>query len=64
MVECVLVEEILRESFSMIIGRVVNLEGNDDFFGPGGGMDFERARQTSMILGPNGACYTCPTSRR
>jgi hypothetical protein len=34
--ECVLVEEILRESFFLVIGWVVCLVGNDDFFGPGG----------------------------
>jgi len=60
--ECELVEEILRERFSLIIGRVVFLEGNDEFFGPEGGMDFERARPMSMILGPDGACYTRPTT--
>ncbi len=59
--ECVLEEEILREKFSLIIGRVVHLEGNDDFFSAGGGMDFERARPMSMIAGPDGVCYTRPT---
>ena len=62
--ECELVEEILRERFSLIIGRVVFLEGNDEFFGAEGGMDFERARPMSMILGADGACYTRPTSTR
>ncbi|MGB3943902.1 MAG: flavin reductase family protein [Methanothrix sp.] len=60
--ECVLVEEILREKFSLIIGRVVHLEGNDAFFDDGGGMDYEKARPMSMILGPEGGCYTRPTS--
>ena len=60
--ECVFVEEILRERFSLIIGRVVFLEGNDAFFDDEGGMDFEKARPMSMILGPEGGCYTRPTS--
>jgi len=59
--ECELEEEILREKFSLIIGRVVHLEGNDDFFDEKSGMDFERARPMSMIAGPDGACYTRPT---
>ena len=60
--ECVLVEEILREKFSLVIGRVVHLEGNDAFFDERGGMDFEKARPMSMILGPEGGCYTRPTT--
>ncbi|MCR3884091.1 MAG: flavin reductase family protein [Methanothrix sp.] len=58
--ECELVEEILRERFSLIIGKVVCLEGNDAFFDDGGGMDYEKARPMSMILGPDGVCYTHP----
>jgi flavin reductase (DIM6/NTAB) family NADH-FMN oxidoreductase RutF len=58
--ECELAEEILREKYSLIVGRVVHLEGNDDFFDEKGGMDFERARPMSMIVGPDGVCYTHP----
>ena len=58
--ECVLVEEILREKYSLIIGRVVHLEGNDEFFDDEGGMDFDVAKPMSMILGPDGVCYTHP----
>jgi len=61
--ECELVEEILRENFSLIVGRVVHLEGDDDFFDEKGGMDFEKAKPMSMIMGPDGACYTHPTSK-
>ena len=57
---CVLVEEILREKYSLIIGRVVHLEGSDEFFDERGEMDFERAKPMSMILGPGGVCYTHP----
>ena len=59
--ECELEEEILREKYSLIVGRVVHLTGNDDFFDDDGGMDFERARPMSMIMGPGGVCYTHPT---
>ena len=59
--ECELEEEILREKYSLIVGKGVHLEGNDDFFDDDGGMDFERARPMSMISRPGGVCYTCPT---
>jgi len=62
--ECVLVEEILREKYSLIIGKVVHLEGNDDFFNDKGEMEFERARPMSMIFGSGGVQYTHPTSER
>jgi len=58
--ECKLVEEILREKYSLIVGKVVHLEGNDSFFDERGGMDFESAKPMSMILGPDGVCYTHP----
>ncbi len=58
--ECTLVEEILREGYSLIIGRVVHLEGNDSFFDEKGGMDVERARPMCMVLGSRGIHYTHP----
>jgi len=58
--ECVLVEEILREKYSLIIGKVVHLEGNDNFFDENGGMDFDAAKPMSMVHGPSGICYTHP----
>jgi flavin reductase (DIM6/NTAB) family NADH-FMN oxidoreductase RutF len=58
--ECELEEEILREKFSLIVGKVVHLVGNDDFFDEKGRMDFERARPMSMISRPDGVCYTHP----
>ncbi len=60
--ECTLVEEILREKFSLIIGKVVNLEVDDDFFDEEGKMDFEKAKPLSCILGPKGLTFTCPGS--
>lgn len=58
--ECTLVEEILREKFSLIIGKVVNLEVDGNFFDDEGRMDFEKAKPLSCILGPKGLTFTCP----
>ncbi len=58
--ECTLVEEILREKFSLVIGKVVNLEVDEDLFDEEGKMDFERAKPLSCILGSRGLTFTCP----
>jgi flavin reductase (DIM6/NTAB) family NADH-FMN oxidoreductase RutF len=58
--ECTLVEEILREKFSLIIGKVVNLEVDESFFDEEGKMDFEKAKPLSCILGPKGLTFTYP----
>jgi len=58
--ECILVEEILREKFSLIVGKVVNLEVDDNFFDQEGKMDFEKAKPLSCILGPKGLTFTIP----
>lgn len=58
--ECTLVEEILREKFSLIVGKVVNLEVNENFFDEEGKMDFEKAKPLSCILGSKGLTFTCP----
>ncbi|HOO53905.1 MAG TPA: flavin reductase family protein [Methanothrix sp.] len=60
--ECTLVEEISRERFSLIVGKVVCLEADDRFFDDEGDMDFERARPLSAMLGHRGAKYTRPVS--
>lgn len=60
--ECTLVEEILREKFSLIIGKVVHLEADDRFFDEEGNMDFERAKPLSAMLGNRGVKYTRPVS--
>lgn len=57
--ECTLVEEILREKFSLIIGKVVNLEGNENFIDEESRMDFEKAKPLSCILGSKGLTFTC-----
>jgi flavin reductase (DIM6/NTAB) family NADH-FMN oxidoreductase RutF len=60
--ECILEEEILREKFSLIIGKVVNLEVDENFFDEEGRMDFEKAKPLSCILGSKGLTFTCPRS--
>jgi flavin reductase (DIM6/NTAB) family NADH-FMN oxidoreductase RutF len=60
--ECKLVEEILRERSSLIVGKVVHLVADDRFFDDEGNMDFERAKPLSAILGDRGVKYTCPVS--
>jgi len=60
--ECTLVEEISREKFSLIIGKVIHLEAEDQFFDEEGNMDFERAKPLSAILGHQGVRYTRPVS--
>lgn len=58
--ECLLVEEILRERYSLIVGRVVHLEADDRYFDDEGNMDFERAKPLSAVLGHKGVKYTRP----
>jgi flavin reductase (DIM6/NTAB) family NADH-FMN oxidoreductase RutF len=60
--ECTLEEEILREKFSLIIGKVVNLEVDENFFDEEGRMDFEKAKPLSCILGSKGLTFTSPRS--
>jgi len=58
--ECKLVEEILREKYSLVIGQVVHLEVNASFFNEDGDMDFERARPLSVMLGNEQMWFTRP----
>lgn len=60
--ECTLQEEIARDRFVLIIGRVVHLEVDEEFFGPEGSMDFERARPLGAMLGSSGISFTYPVS--
>ncbi|MDD4446445.1 MAG: flavin reductase [Methanothrix sp.] len=56
--ECVLEEEIAREKFVLIIGKVVHLEADDRFFNAGGSMDFQRAKPLSAMLGKDGMSFS------
>ncbi|MCL6559738.1 MAG: flavin reductase family protein [Firmicutes bacterium] len=58
--ECRLVEEICRKEYSLVIGRVVHLEADDNFFSEAGEMDFERAGPLSVMLGDKGMWFTRP----
>lgn len=58
--ECIFLEEILREKFSLVIGRVVHLEVDDRFFDAEGDMDFERAKPLGVMLGSDGIKFTYP----
>lgn len=48
--------------FSLIIGKVVNLEVNENFFDEEGRMDFEKAKPLSCTLGSKDLTFTCPRS--
>ncbi|MCQ1536532.1 hypothetical protein FTO70_12805 [Methanosarcina sp. KYL-1] len=58
--ECTLVEEVLKEKFFPIIGKVVNMEADERFFDEEGEMDFEKARSLTCTLGPKGLTFTYP----
>jgi len=48
--ECVLHEEILRDRFSLIIGKVVHLEADDSTVNDKGEIDLSKARQLSETV--------------
>ncbi len=48
--ECTLDEEILRDRYSLIVGRVVHLEIDDTIIDEKGEIDLERARQLSRTI--------------
>ncbi|VVB72211.1 Flavin reductase like domain protein [uncultured archaeon] len=58
--ECVLVEEIAREKFVLVVGKVVHLEVDDRFFNADGSMDFQRAKPLGAMLGHDGMSFTYP----
>jgi len=58
--ECKMVEEIVREKYSLIIGSVVRLEADDLFFQPNGTMDYAKANPLSVMLGSDSMEFTYP----
>ena len=60
--ECVLQEEIAREKFVLVVGKVVHLEVDDRFFNDRGEMDFEKAGPLSVMLGHAGMHFARPAS--
>ncbi|MDD1723509.1 MAG: flavin reductase family protein, partial [Methanospirillum sp.] len=60
--ECRLVEEIVREHYSLIIGSVLRLEVDESFFRPDGMMDYAKATPLSVMLGTEHMEFTYPVS--
>ncbi len=60
--ECTLEEEIARDKFVLIIGKVVHLEADDRFFSEADGMDYEKAMPLCSMGGPNGMQFVYPVS--
>jgi flavin reductase (DIM6/NTAB) family NADH-FMN oxidoreductase RutF len=60
--ECRLEEEIAREKYVLIVGRVVHLEVDDRFFSEADGMNYEKATLLCSIGGPNGMQFVRPIS--
>jgi len=58
--ECVLEEELVREKFVLIIGKVVHLEVDEQSFNADGSMNFQRAKPLSAMLGKDGMSFTYP----
>jgi flavin reductase (DIM6/NTAB) family NADH-FMN oxidoreductase RutF len=58
--ECVLEEEIAREKFVLIVGKVVHLEADDRFWSESEGLDFERAKPLCAIGGAKGMQFAYP----
>jgi flavin reductase (DIM6/NTAB) family NADH-FMN oxidoreductase RutF len=60
--ECVLEEEMAREKFVLIVGKVVHLEADDRFWSDAEGMDFERAKPLCAMGGQKGMQFAYPVS--
>jgi flavin reductase (DIM6/NTAB) family NADH-FMN oxidoreductase RutF len=58
--ECRLVEEISRQRYSLVVGKVVHLEADDHFFNEAGEMNYEQVRPLSVMLGNRGMWFTRP----
>jgi flavin reductase (DIM6/NTAB) family NADH-FMN oxidoreductase RutF len=59
--ECILDREVTEDGkYSIIIGKVIHLEVDDEYLAENGDMDFEKARPLSVMLGEAGMYYTVP----
>ncbi|MBN1235246.1 MAG: flavin reductase family protein, partial [Methanotrichaceae archaeon] len=58
--ECTVEEEIAREKFVLIIGKVMHLEADDRFFSESEGLDYERAKPLCSMSGPIGMQFVRP----
>jgi flavin reductase (DIM6/NTAB) family NADH-FMN oxidoreductase RutF len=59
--ECQLVEEIQREKFSLIIGRVSHLEVDDRWRGEDGFLKYSECKPLGVMLGTEGMEFTFPS---
>lgn len=59
-IECKLREEIIREHYSLVIGKVTGLEVNDDFLAENGDLDYEKAEPLCMLCGGSEIHYVKP----
>ena len=62
--ECTVEEEIAREKFVLIVGRVVHLEADDRFFSIENGMDFEKAMPLCIMGSDKGMQFVRPTATK
>lgn len=60
--ECRIEEEIAREKYVLIVGRVVHLEVDDRYFSEAEGMDYEKAMPLCSIGGPSEMQFVRPVS--
>jgi flavin reductase (DIM6/NTAB) family NADH-FMN oxidoreductase RutF len=59
-IECTLEEEILREKFSIIVGKVYHIEMNDEFVSADGDLDYDKAEPLRMLCGNDKIHYLKP----
>ena len=60
--ECSIEEEVAREKYVLIIGRVVHLEADSSFFSETNGMDYEKAMPLCGMGGPNDMHFARPAA--
>lgn len=60
--ECILLEEIIREKYSLAIGKVVHLEVEDKFLNEAGEIDYEHASPLTAMSSGKGIRFTRPVS--
>jgi len=59
-IECKLKEEIQRDKYSLVIGKVTALEVDEDFVTEDGDLDYEKAEPLCMLCGGSEIHYTKP----
>ncbi|MBP2133388.1 flavin reductase (DIM6/NTAB) family NADH-FMN oxidoreductase RutF [Methanomicrobium sp. W14] len=59
-IECSLKEEIKRDKYSIVIGKIEHLEADDAYFDESGNMDYEKAKPLCMMCGDDEISYVRP----